>query len=399
MTGFDSTRGGALDLDDAPKETRGPLIIPKQSNRNWREEAERRRGGGPTKKPIYLPPEALAKQNGVQLQPEDPVELDVVEQKFGLQVFERKPEDAVPAETLPPPSTVPVVPQTEEELALAALLRGDAPAPSTLVLAPATTTIGNDWRSARAAIVNEDAAFKTDVASRPEMASLEDYAAVPVEEFGAALLRGMGWKEGDEVGKRRGAASKPRVVEKRPAFLGIGAKAKEEVPELGTWGRGDKKRRGGRQDTTYVPVIMVDKKTGRVIDPAEADAVIAAAAATAAAANGSAKGDLEKRDRDRDRDREREPPKQERSRDRGGRSERNERRDRERSYDSSDRRRRDRGGKDSGRERDRDSGRERGGDSGRDRERSNRKDDERDRRRGDDRRRDERRDRDRRDRR
>lgn len=383
VTGFDSTRGGALDLDDAPKETRGPLVIPKQSNRNWREEAERRRGGGPTKKPIYLPPEALAKQNGVQHhQLEDLVELDAVEQKFGLQVFERKPEDAISAETQLPPPTIPVVPQTEEDLALAALLRGDTSAPSTLVLAPVATATGNDWRSARAAVVNEDAAFKTDVASRPEMASLEDYAAVPVEEFGAALLRGMGWKEGDEVGKRRGTATKPRVVEKRPAFLGIGAKAKEEVPELGTWGRGDKRRRGGRQDTTYVPVIMVDKKTGRAVDPTEVDAA-------AAAMNGTAKEEQEKGGRDRDRDRE--PPKREKSRDRGGRSERTERRDRERSYDSSDRRRRDRGGRDSGREKDRD--------SGRDRERSNRKDDERDRRRGDDRRRDERRDRDRRDRR
>lgn len=382
VTGFDTTRGGALDLDDAPKETRGPLVIPKQSNRNWREEAERRRGGY-TKKPIYLPPEALAKQNGA-VQPEDLVELDAVEQKFGLQVFERAPEDAVAAEASP--ATAPVVPQTEEELALASLLRGDAPAPSTLVLAPVPAAAGNDWRSARAAIVNEDAAFKTDVASRPEMASLEDYAAVPVEEFGAALLRGMGWKEGDEVGKRRGAASKPRVVEKRPAFLGIGAKAKEEVPELGTWGKGDKRRRGRRPDTTYVPVIMVDKKTGRVVDPAEADAIAAATAAT----NGVAKGE-EKGDRERQRDRDKEQPKRERSRDRNSRIERTERRDRERSYDSSDRRRRDRGGRDSGRERDKD--------SGRDRERSNRKDDERDRRRGDDRKRDERRDRDRRDRR
>lgn len=379
VTGFDTTRGGALDLDDAPKEDRGPLVIPKQSNRNWREEAERRRGGH-TKKPIYLPPEALAKQNGT-VHREDLVELDAVEQKYGLQVFERAPENDVTAEA--PRDTVLAVPQTEEELALASLLRGDAPAPSTLVLAPVPTAAGNDWRSARAAVANEDAAFKTDVASRPEMASLEDYAAVPVEEFGAALLRGMGWKEGDEVGKRRGAASKPRVVEKRPAFLGIGAKAKEEVPELGTWGRGDKRRRGGRPDTTYVPVIMVDKKTGRVVDPAEADAI------AAAAANESAKGELENGDRERDKDRDQ--PKRERSRDRGGRIERTERRDRERSYDSPDRRRRDRSGRDSGRERDRD--------SGRDRERSNRKDDERDRRRGDDRRRDERRDRDRRDRR
>lgn len=391
VTDFDAARGGAVDLNDAPKKAQGPLVIPKLSNRNWREEAERRRGGsGQAKKAIYVPPEALAKQNG-RLSKEDLVEKDIVEQKYGLQVFDRKAEETStesgptpPADDAPPPA-----PKTEEEIALASLLSGDTAAPSTLVLAPTSASNGNDWRTARAAVQNEDAAFKTDVASRPEMATLEDYAAVPVEEFGAALLRGMGWKEGDEVGKRRGAASKPRVVEKRPAFLGIGAKAKEEIPELGTWGKGDKKRRG-RQDTTYIPVVMVDKKTGKIVDPAQVEA----GAGTGATANGNSKGEREK---DSGRDRERDSSKRERSRDRSSRS---ERKDRERSYDSSDRRRRDRerswdhGG------RDRDSGRDRGRrdrDSGRDRER--RRDDDRDRRRGDDRRRDDRRDRDRRDRR
>ena len=38
---------------------------------------------------------------------------------------------------------------------------------------------------------NEQDKFKADVARRPESASLEDYDAIPVEQFGAALLRGM----------------------------------------------------------------------------------------------------------------------------------------------------------------------------------------------------------------
>lgn len=379
VTGFDSKRGGALDLDDAPKKDSGPLVIPKLSNRNWREEAERRRGG---KKAIYLPPEALAKQqNGGAVVPEDLVETDKTEQKYGLQVFERAsgglgPEPPVlGGKDVPPPP-----PKTEEEIALSALLRGDAPAASTLVLAPTASSNGNDWRAARAAVNNEDAAFKTDVASRPEMATLEDYAAVPVEEFGAALLRGMGWKEGDEVGKRRGAQAKPRVVEKRPAFLGIGAKPKEEIPELGTWGKGDR-RKNRRVDTTYIPVVMIDKKTGKIVDPAEAE--------KETGANGKGKGERGEQD---------EPPKRERSRDRDRRAGDRDRKDLEWSYDSSDRRRRDRersrdrGGRDKDRDRSRDRG-------GRDRDRERRKDEDRDRRRGDDRRRDDRRDRDRRDRR
>jgi len=105
------------------------------------------------------------------------------------------------------------------------------------------------------------------VKSRPDVPSLEDYAAVPVEEFGAALLRGMGWKGGEELhdkgksGDKKGG--KLRIVEKRPAFLGLGAKPQSEIPELGTWGKGDKRKGSRRPDTTYVPVVKVSKKTGK----------------------------------------------------------------------------------------------------------------------------------------
>lgn len=42
-------------------------------------------------------------------------------------------------------------------------------------------------------------AFQKNLDELPDEASLDDYANVPVEEFGAALLRGMGWK-GDAKG-------------------------------------------------------------------------------------------------------------------------------------------------------------------------------------------------------
>jgi hypothetical protein len=32
---------------------------------------------------------------------------------------------------------------------------------------------------------------------------MEDYERIPVEEFGAALLRGMGWKEGQAIGRNK----------------------------------------------------------------------------------------------------------------------------------------------------------------------------------------------------
>lgn len=42
-------------------------------------------------------------------------------------------------------------------------------------------------------------AFQKNLEELPDEASLEDYEKVPVEEFGAALLRGMGWN-GDAKG-------------------------------------------------------------------------------------------------------------------------------------------------------------------------------------------------------
>jgi len=32
-------------------------------------------------------------------------------------------------------------------------------------------------------------------------ATEEDYEKVPIEQFGLALLRGMGWKDGDGIGR------------------------------------------------------------------------------------------------------------------------------------------------------------------------------------------------------
>ena len=42
-------------------------------------------------------------------------------------------------------------------------------------------------------------AFQKNLEELPDEATLEDYEKVPVEEFGAALLRGMGWN-GDAKG-------------------------------------------------------------------------------------------------------------------------------------------------------------------------------------------------------
>lgn len=163
--------------------------------------------------------------------------------------------------------------RTDDEIALEALLGEGGSRKSTMVL-PAVVEAPKDdadniWDGRAGTGINEDDAFRSDVASRPDSASLEDYAAVPVEEFGAALLRGMGWKEGEVVGKRKDQVSKPRILERRPALLGIGAK---EVPggvgdEIGAWGRAAKGRR--KVEKSYNPVLLRNAKTGEMVTEEE----------------------------------------------------------------------------------------------------------------------------------
>jgi hypothetical protein len=49
-------------------------------------------------------------------------------------------------------------------------------------------------------IVDEGQRFKADVESRPDEATIDEYEKIPVDAFGKALLRGMGWSEGAPIG-------------------------------------------------------------------------------------------------------------------------------------------------------------------------------------------------------
>ncbi len=93
-------------------------------------------------------------------------------------------------------------------------------------------------------IENEEQRFRADVASRPNEASSEGYENVPVEMFGTAMLRGMGWSEGAAIGVGKNAKVVP-VVEfvTRPGWrTGLGAtpldipadsKKKKRIPKPG----------------------------------------------------------------------------------------------------------------------------------------------------------------------
>lgn len=73
----------------------------------------------------------------------------------------------------------------------------------------------------------ESERFVTDLNLRPDEPSRESYSKIPVEEFGAAMLRGMGWKGPDSSEK-----NVPIKYVPRPERLGLGASEVQDSSEL-----------------------------------------------------------------------------------------------------------------------------------------------------------------------
>ncbi|SCW02866.1 LAFE_0F16006g1_1 [Lachancea fermentati] len=83
----------------------------------------------------------------------------------------------------------------------------------------------------------------------PEETAQEEYEEVPIEEFGAALLRGMGWKEEDEDSTTNDKKKKPILPHQQPRaeLVGIGA-----TPVANNTSR----------NQPFLPIVKVDRKSG-----------------------------------------------------------------------------------------------------------------------------------------
>ncbi|KAF5864287.1 hypothetical protein ETB97_008065 [Aspergillus alliaceus] len=326
VTEFDTETGTAVSADK--KNEKQELVIPVASNNNWRN-----RPGVNIRRPKgknLLPKEVQAIQEAAKRGETagDDTETDRPSMSYGLSFAQQRSTeqdaegetDDKPMEDAEPIGEEQRKPLTQDEIALRALIsesKGDTEARSDLVIESRPVN-GEDVTGVR---YDETSSFRADVDSRPESATLDQYNAIPVEEFGAALLRGMGWKEGQAVGRGKYGSSpavdKPRIPERRPGFLGIGAKdasgGKGAEAELGAWGK-TAMRKGARKngkegeastEGVYMPVMMRNKKTGESITEEELSALQKEAK--------SKKGDdewkerrdrnLERSGRDRDRDR------------------------------------------------------------------------------------------------
>ncbi|KAK7501509.1 hypothetical protein BaRGS_00007313, partial [Batillaria attramentaria] len=86
---------------------------------------------------------------------------------------------------------------------------------------------------------------KLDVALRPDEPDDADYEQIPIEHFGFAMLRGMGWKEGQGIGKDCKVIA-PIEATLRPKGLGLGADRSQSSG--GKKGTSVEKDAGGEED-------------------------------------------------------------------------------------------------------------------------------------------------------
>lgn len=112
-----------------------------------------------------------------------------------------------------------------------------------------------------------------DVSQRAEASTMEDYESVPIEQYGLAMLRGMGWKPGEGIGGYKKEVVQIFDPQSRPKGLGLGAtrpKNDQAVVKEGeeklTLKRGAFVLiEGGAKRGMYGEVEGLDEENGRVL--------------------------------------------------------------------------------------------------------------------------------------
>jgi hypothetical protein len=312
----------------------GPLVIPSKPNPDWQEAARKRRAGAAR----FIPDSAKAStgEDGSVggLGTRDTINSGP--QLSGIQFGSKKVKvdtstASIGEETnmmVEVRTKIDIAEETEDQKALRVLLAGDmdsTPQIDSIPIPPSETD-----------------ALQQDVADLPDVATIDDYARVPITAFGAAMLRGMGWVDGGAVTSleraKKNALVEPYLPKSRPALLGIGAKEQEVLDD------GSKKKTRRGDEKRYIPVVRQESSR----EERNGSATVSRRASRSPerrSGGGSSKRDDDRPRRDSDRDRRRERDRD----DRGDRNRDDRRRDgrwdsdrdldrRDRGRDSDDRR-------------------------------------------------------------
>ena len=253
-------RGGAFDGSD---DEATPVPVPKKHERaptrtaprviemrahDWREERKKRMG--------ILDRHASALGRLDQGYSDNTPETAFTEpQERGLHV---KARESVPGSGSEPEQDLAAARDATPPMASAGdspMLQGADPSEADAIKSLLADASGApDPRATQRIIVqSEEQQLRHDVDSRPEAPCLEAYSSMPIEEFGAAMLRGMGWRDGQGAGPSRSGPLHTPDIKLRPALLGLGAKARP--PTTREDRRYDNKR--------YMPAVRGDDKWNR----------------------------------------------------------------------------------------------------------------------------------------
>lgn len=265
-----------------------PLVIPSQKNKDWKKEAEKlramKRGGGQQR---FRPGMGGDEGSGPRKQYTE-AELDAATRitsnvQGGLAVGSKRsipaavePGDKTPLgpgathNSPPPPSPPPTdttlaEPETADQKALKALLKSasghaDEDEDRVEIEAIHGDTQNNFWdrhNNDDQPLGDEDL-FRADVLGRPDSATMDDYQRVPVEAFGAALLRGM-YASGDASSSKQQKPIEPYIPKARPNLLGIGAKELDLGEDKNSRSAKEKERQRKKESMHFVPLIKKEK--------------------------------------------------------------------------------------------------------------------------------------------
>ncbi|KAI0526463.1 DExH-box splicing factor binding site-domain-containing protein [Xylaria bambusicola] len=198
------------------KRKKDEYVIRSQKNRDWKAEMKSIRKNPPTI-------QSLSTENhSLEIAPADQ-DKDV---KWGLNITkqsvkesledsstaEKAPEEQVKSSSNKPPILT-ESPEDAEKDAMDALLGKRKPTRNLVI---------NDSATNSRPQFSEQDAYQKRIMEAAEVSTIEEYSEIPEGEFGAAMLRGMGWK-GEEFG------SKPKEVQRRPHLMGLGSKEDEEI--------------------------------------------------------------------------------------------------------------------------------------------------------------------------
>lgn len=232
------------------------LVIQKQADANWMEERKKRLGLEKYRKELGSLSGGFGGDNrdSSKTQPNSERVGDE-EQRIGLEIRSRS--ENTDDDRMQTDQEEEVNPAVETQPVTANVTDEDTEARAALLSGSSNHTKRNDVIITP---ISEEEALQRDMDSRPDAPSLSDYANMPVDDFGAALLRGMGWQEGMGAGKQRQGPINAPQVKKRAALLGLGAKEREPVDDRDNKKGGSSHRSSHKPERRYVPVTRKERE-------------------------------------------------------------------------------------------------------------------------------------------